>query len=96
MSRVKLTPKNPEHEVVVGLDRPLSTFFISVTRVQADDDLRDFPAIEFKDRWRREDVLEKIKQYAVQDTRTRYAYMQISLDNDPAAGIEAFPLTEDT
>lgn len=91
MSRVKLTPKNPKHEVVVGLDRPLSTFFISVMHVQADDDLRDLRPIEFRDRWRRADVLDKIEQYAVDDERTRHAYRQIMLDLDPADGIPKPP-----
>lgn len=84
MSRVKLNPKNPEHVVVVGLDYPLSTFFISVTHAQSKDDLRDLEPIEFRDRWNRSEVIEKIKQYAVDDERTSEAIRAIFLDFDPA------------
>ena len=89
MSRVKLHPKNPEHEIVVGLDRPLNTFFISVMQVQADDDLRDLPPVEFKDRWDRGEVVEKIEQYAVDNKRTQEVISSIFMDLDPAEHVPA-------
>ena len=84
MSRVELHPKNPDHEVVVGLDRPLNTFFISVMQVQADDDLRDLPPVEFNDHWDRSDVVEKIREYAVDNERTQDVVSAIFMDLDPA------------
>lgn len=83
MSRIKLTPKNPNHEVHVGLDRPLATFFILVTHKQDDDDLRDLPAIEFRARWSRGKVLEKIDQYAEDNEITRLVKEAIGFDEDP-------------
>lgn len=37
MSRHHLVALNPAHEVVVGWDRPLRTFFAQVTNVAADE-----------------------------------------------------------
>jgi len=87
MSQVKLHPKNPEHEITVGLDRPLNTFFISVFVIQADDDLRDLPPVEFRDRWDRGDVVEKIDEYAVANDRTEKVKRAIFLDLDPAESV---------
>ena len=84
MSRVELQPKNPEHEIVVGLDRPLNTFFISVMQVQAEDDLRDLPPVEFRDRWDRSEVVEKIEEYAIDNAWTKEVKRAIFLDLDPA------------
>jgi hypothetical protein len=80
MSRIKLNSKNPEHEVVVGLDKPLSTFFISVTK--EDEDKEDI-LIEFKDFWARSEVLSKIDEYAIDDSLTMDVKRAISLDLDP-------------
>jgi len=96
MSRVELHPKNTEHEVVVGLDRPLNTFFISVFVVQADDDLRDLPPVEFRDRWDRGEVIEKIEEYAVDNERTKKVVSAIFLDLDPAESVpERIPSGDD-
>ena len=84
MSRIKLTPKNPEHEVVAGLDRPLNTFFISVTRIQDEDDLEDEMPIEFKHRWHRDDVIAKIESYAEPCEKRDAVVRAIMLDTDPA------------
>jgi hypothetical protein len=80
MSRIKLNSKNPEHEVFVGLDKPLSTFFISVTK--EDEDKEDI-LIEFKDFWARSEVLSKIDEYAIDDHLTKNVKRAISLDLDP-------------
>lgn len=85
MSRIKLTPKNPNHEVHVGLDRPLATFFILVTHKQDNDDLRDLPAIEFRARWSRGEVLEKIDRYAEDNEITRLVKEAIGFDEDPGS-----------
>lgn len=81
MSRVQLHPKNPADEVVVGLDEPLNTFFISVVR-----DGCEFP-VEFQHRWDRSDVIEKIREYAVDNERTQKVVSQIFLDMDPAQAV---------
>ena len=88
MSRVELHPKNPEHEVVVGLDGPLNTFFISVVPVQAAGDLRDLDPLEFRSHWSRSEVIEKIHEYAVDDARTNKVVRAIFLDLDPAELVE--------
>ncbi len=41
MSRHELVPLNPAHEVAVGWDRPLHTFFAQVLDVEADEDSDD-------------------------------------------------------
>jgi hypothetical protein len=84
MSRIKLEPKNENHEVVVGLDAPMNTFFITVTEKQDDDDLRDLDPIEFKSRWDRSEVIGKIDEYAKDTERTKQAKNAIFLDMDPA------------
>lgn len=89
MSRIQLKPKNPEHEVVVGLDRPLSTFFIVVTYKQDEDDLRDLAPIEFRSRWGRGELLEKIEEYAEPDERTKLVQKAIFLDEDPEKHFKA-------
>jgi hypothetical protein len=83
MSRIKLEPKNENHEVVVGLDFMMNTFFIMVTEKQDDDDLRDLDPIEFKSRWDRSEVIGKIEKYAKDTERTRQAKKAIFLDMDP-------------
>jgi hypothetical protein len=80
MSRIPLTPKNKNHNVVVGLDRPLRTFFITVTHGH----FEDLPPIEFRARWTRLEVIDKIKHYAA-DTELRQSVIDaIGLDLDPA------------
>lgn len=88
MSRVKLQPKNPEHDVVVGLDPPLSTFFITVTVKQDEDDLRDLPPVLFQDRWRTADVVEKIEEFAEDTPRRKAVVEYILMDLDPGAVLE--------
>ena len=87
MSRVELKPKNPDHEVIVGLDRPLDTFFILVLSPEPDDPNASHLPLEFKDRWLRSEVIEKIRQYAVDDDRTKEAVRAIFWDVDPAESV---------
>ena len=95
MSRVELKPKNPDHEVIVGLDRPLDTFFILVLPPEPADPNEDRIPLEFRDRWLRSEVIEKIRQYAVDDDRTKEAVRAIFLDLDPAQSVaEQMPSTE--
>jgi len=79
MSRIKLNSKNPEYEVVAGLDKPLNTFFISVTKEGEDDDI----LIEFKDFWSRSEVISKIEEYAIDDELAEDVKRAIFLDLDP-------------
>jgi len=88
MSRIRLKPKDPSHEVLTGYDRPLSTFFITVLPVQDENDLRDLPAIVFKDRQSRSEVLDGIEQYAILDKRTKLVMKYIYLDLDPGPELE--------
>lgn len=85
MSRVQIEPKDPGHEIVVGLDRPLNTFFIMVTEKPADgEDEEDSFPLEFKSRWSRAEVLERIEKYAVDSPRTQAVTEAILLDMDPS------------
>ena len=84
MSRVQLEPKDPKHEIVVGLDRMLNTFFIIVTIKQADDDLEDLDPLEFKAKWSRNEILGRLEKYAVDSPRTKAVARAIFLDVDPA------------
>lgn len=84
MSRLKLESKDPKHEVIVGLDQPMSTFFITVTLIQDDDDLRDLEPIVFNDRWSREGVVSNIETYAADTPRRKDVIGAIWLDLDPA------------
>ncbi len=83
MSRVKLNPKEPGYEVVVGLDKPLSTFFVTVYGPEPEDPNADHRPLIFKDRWDRFDVIKIIDEYAIDDEETRRARKAIMLDLDP-------------
>jgi len=84
MSRINMEPKDPGHEVVVGLDAPMNTFFIIVSEKQSDDDLRDLDPIEFKAKWSRSEVVAKIEQYAKKSPRRQAVMSAINMDMDPA------------
>jgi len=83
MSRVKLTPKIPGYEVVVGLDKPLSTFFATVYGPEPEDPNEDHTPLIFKAQWSRFDVVEVIDEYAVDDEKTKRVREAIMLDLDP-------------
>jgi len=83
MSQVYLEPKDPGHEVMAGLDKPMNTYFISVFVKQDDDDLRDLDPIEFKHRWRREEVVQKLEKYCKPCERLDEVIKYIHLDLDP-------------
>ena len=83
MSRVKLTPKIPGYEVVVGLDNPLNTFFATVYGPEPEDPNEDHRPLVFKDRWDRFDVVKVIDEYAADDDKTKRAREAILLDLDP-------------
>ena len=76
MSRVRLNPREPAHEVVVGLDPPLATFFAQV--------FSDGEPLEFRPSWSSRDVVEVIDRYAADDERTRAVRRAVLLDLDPA------------
>jgi hypothetical protein len=84
MSRVTLSSKNPDHEVVVGWDRPLNSFFISVSERVDEDSLDDPKSLEFRSHWTQAEVVSKIEQYAVDDDRTRRVTIAILAGADPA------------
>jgi len=88
MSRILLEPKDKAHEVVVGLDRPMSTFFITVTIKQDDEDLEDLDPILFKGRWAREDVVANIEKYAADNPKRKKVIDLIWMDLDPAKVLE--------
>lgn len=88
MSRVELEPKDPKHEVVVGLDHMLGTFFITVTQIQDEDDQRDLDPLEFRARWQRSEVIERIDRYAADTPRTNKIKKAIFLDLDPGTLVE--------
>ncbi len=83
MSRVKLNPKTPGYEIVVGLDRPLSTFFATVYGPEPETPNEDHRPLIFKDRWDRFDVIKIIDEYAIDDEETRRVRKAIMLDLDP-------------
>ena len=81
MSRVELKPKDPKHEVIVGLDKQVSCFFITVSLVHDEDGMGP---IVFKNRWEREDVVSNIEKYAADTPRRKDVIGAIWLDLDPA------------
>jgi len=83
MSQIQLKPKNPKHEVFAGLDRPLGTFFMSVFVKQEPEDMDDIPPVEFKRKWNRSEVVEKLYEYCVPCERLEKVVKCISLDIDP-------------
>lgn len=94
MSQIQLKPKNPKHEVFAGLDRPLDTFFMSVFVKQEPDDMTDIPPVEFKHKWSRSEVVEKLYEYCVPCDRLEKVVKCISLDIDPIEYVNE-PLPKD-
>ncbi len=86
MSRVELKPKDPKHEVVVGLDKQVSCFFITVSLVHDEDGMGP---IVFKNRWSREDVIVNIDKYAADTPRREKVISAIWMDLDPADHVPA-------
>jgi hypothetical protein len=83
MSRINLTPKIPNHEVVVGFDPPLQTFFAQVYPPEPDDENADHAPLMFKAQWTREEVLDVIDTYAANDQKTQKVRQAILMDLDP-------------
>jgi len=89
MSQIYMEPKDPGHEIIAGLDRPLNTYFISVFVKQANDDLRDIPPVVFKHVWNRSDVVEKLEEYCKPCERLDEVIKYIHLDLDPGDYVES-------
>ncbi len=89
MSSLKLEPKDPSHDIRVGFDPPLRTFFITVFGPEPEDLNVNHDPLEFRDRWRREEVVEKIEQYAAPGAKRDAVVERIwdDLDPDDPAGV---------
>ena len=92
MSRISLTPKNPDkHETVVCRydDTPIGFFFQVFG--QPGEDNEEVILINkdqmFTHGFSRNDMLELIKEYEVDDKITRHCLSQIAADEDPAIGL---------
>lgn len=83
MSRINLKPKDPSHEVAIGLDDAFNTFFISVLP-KGDDEM----PIEWADVWDRHEVVKKIRQYAEPCERREAVIKAILSDLDPGQFVQ--------
>ena len=83
MSSLKLEPKDPTHDIRVGFDRPLQTFFITVYGPEPEGIQDEHVPLEFKDRWRRTEVVEKIEEYAAPGAKRDAVVERIWDDLDP-------------
>lgn len=82
MSRIYLNPKDLSHEVVAGFDPPLKTYFISVSKNLGDSD-EEHKWLEFRDKCRPAEVIERIKKYAADDHLSRQVCDAIDAGLDP-------------
>lgn len=89
MSRIRLHSKDPERfpEIYVGLDMPLRTYFIQVYEPAPEDVTQDHEPIDFRARWTRAEVIERIERYAADNERTQDVLRAIFLDLDPGDSV---------
>lgn len=81
MSRVIVKAKNPNHEVVVGLDRPLQHYFIQVYDLSAEDEEPFF----WEDTRSNYKLCEHMREYCdLEDPATAKAFGNVQGDWDPA------------
>ena len=92
MSRVFLNAKDPDHEVVCGLDHAFGWFFqvFGPETEDGEENLIVDKDTMFDRNFGQTQMVELIREYAQNDAKSEHCICQISLDIDPALGIERF------